>query len=325
MSIDRRTAILLLGGTAAGLWTCFAKAAKYPSRFVRLVVPYGPGGGADIVARIIGPETSKVLGQNLVIENHGGANGNIGAALVAHSKPDGYTIMLAAPNLTISQGLYKDLPFNVLSSFAPISMVAKTANILVVNPNKLPIHSLRELIDLAKKSPGKYNYASDQGGPQALSMALLTTATGLNLHEIPYIGTGAGLVAVMAGQVDMVMAPASILLSHINSGQLRAIAISSSTRLEQLPNVPTIAESGVPGFDVNQWYGVFAPAGTPKPIVDILNRSFKQALKSPDLVKKLKEQVTIPVGSTAEEFAAFLKEDIARWGKAIKAAHLSQR
>jgi tripartite-type tricarboxylate transporter receptor subunit TctC len=315
--------MLLLGTAAVGSGVRPARASAYPDRTIHYIIPYVVGGGVDTIARMIGPDVGNILGQSLVPDNHGGANGNIGAGLLARADPDGYSVMVAAANLAISQSLYKHLPFQVPSSFAPITLLAKTPSIIAVNP-KVPAKSLQELIALAKTSPGKYSYASDQGGPQALGMALLTSKSDIKLTAVPYAGTGESLIAAIGGQLDIIMAPASILLSHVNNGQLRPIAVSSITRLEQLPDVPTVAESGVSGFDVNQWYGVFAPAGTPKEIVDTLNHAFVQALKSPTLAPKLQGQVMIPIGNSPEEFATFLNEDVARWAEAMKDANLKQ-
>jgi tripartite-type tricarboxylate transporter receptor subunit TctC len=322
MGMSRRSAILFFGSVASQLLVRTAKAGDYPDKQIRLVVPYVVGGGADTMARLIAGAASEILGQNLVPDNRGGANGNIGAALVARAHPDGDTIMLAAANLAISASLYKDLPFDVISDFAPITLLAKTPSIVAVNP-KLPAKSLQELFALAKASPGKLAYASDQAGPQALGMALLKTRANVDLTDIPYTGTGNGTIAAIGGQVPIIMAPANILLGFVRSGQLRALAVTGSKRLDALPDVPTVAESGLSGFDVNQWYGMFAPAKTPQPIINTLNSACVKALRSAQLKDAMAKQVMIPVGNSPQEFASYLKNDILQWATAIKTSKLA--
>jgi tripartite-type tricarboxylate transporter receptor subunit TctC len=322
MRMSRRSVILLLGSVASQFLVRSAEADDYPDEQIRLIVPYVVGGGADTMARLIAGAVSKILGQNLVPDNRGGANGNIGAALVARARPDGDTIMLAAANLAISASLYKDLPFNVMSDFAPITLLAKTPSIVAVNP-KLPANSLHELFALAKASPGKLAYASDQAGPQALGMALLKTRANVDLTDIPYTGTGNGMIAAIGGQVPIIMAPANILLGFVRNGQLRALAVTGSERLGALPDVPTVAESGLSGFDVNQWYGMFAPAKTPQSIINTLNSACVKALRSTQLKDAMEKQVLIPVGNSPQEFAAYLKNDIAQWATAIKTSKLT--
>lgn len=324
MEVSRRSILGMFAGAAGA---CFAglvyPKSSYPNKQIRYVIPYVVGGGADTMARLIGPPAAHILGRDLVPDNRGGANGNIGAAIVAHARPDGYTIMLAAANLAISQSLYKKLPFNVLRDFAPVSLLAKTPSIIAVHPS-MPVHDLQQLISLAKASPGKYNYASDQGGPQALGMDLLKARAHINIVDIPYTGTADGTIAVVGGHVNIIMAPANVLLALVKSGRLRAIAVSDSKRLTQLPGVPTVAESGLPGYEVNQSYSIFAPAGTSRPVIETLNHAFVSALKLPDLRETMHKLVLLPVGTSPEGLAAYLRKDVAQWAYAIKTAHLAQ-
>jgi tripartite-type tricarboxylate transporter receptor subunit TctC len=322
MGMSRRSAVLFFGSVAGQLLIGNAKASDYPDKPIRLIVPYTVGGGADTMARLIGASMSEILGVNLVPENRGGATGNIGAAIAARSRPDGDTIMLAAANLAISANLYKNLSFNVQSDFAPICLLAETPYIVAVNP-KVPARTLQELIALAKASPGKLAYASDETGPSALGMALLTARANINLTAIPYTGTSGGIIAAIGGQVPIIMAPANSILASIKSGQLRALVVTSQTRLSLLPDVPTAAESGLSGFSVNQWYGLVAPAKTPPSVISVLNGACLKALRSPKLRQTMERQVMIPVGNSPTEFAAYLSHDISQWAAAIKVSKLA--
>jgi len=322
MKLSRRSAFLLLGSVLAGnTFADGANALDYPIRPIRFVVPYAAGGGADIAARLFGAEASRVLGQNLIIENHGGASGVIGAEIAAKAQPDGYTIMLGTANWTISPSLFRKLPYNVITDFAPVTMLAKTPSIIAVNPS-LPAHSLNELITLAKASPGKINYASDLAGPQYLGMELLKSMAGIELTSVPYTGTGPAVVATMSNQVSVVIAPASLLLPFVKSGQLRGIAVSSGKRIETLPELPTVAESGLEKYDISQWYGVLAPSGTPPDIVHALNVAFVKTVQSPALQARLIAEVILPVGDTPDDFGTFIKSDTEQWAKAVKLSGL---
>lgn len=317
--LSRKTALVLFGGMLGGAMATRADAANFPTQSIRLIVPFAPGGGADAMARIIGPKTGSVIGQDLVIENHGGANGNIGAELVARAKPDGYTILIATANLTMSESLYKGLPFNVDDDFQGVTLLAATPNILAVN-NNLPAKSVKELIALAKASPGKYNFASDQGGPLRLGVELLDSETQMKLTNVPYNGTGAAILGTLRGDVSVIMAPAPALLPYVKSGKLRGLAVSSATPLKDYPDLPTIASSGVKGFDVTQWYGILAPKNTPKDVVDTLNAAFTKALQEPDVLAQLQKAILVPVGSSPDSFSSFVKADVSKWAKVVKAA-----
>ena len=319
--LNRRTALGLIGGAASLIMASPSDAQSFPTGPIRLIVPFPPGGGADAMARIVGPKASQIAGQDFVIENHGGANGNIGAELVARANPDGYTILLATANLTMSESLYKSLPFNVVNDFTPITYLARTPNILAVNP-AVQAKSLHDLEGLAKASPGKINFASDQGGPLRLGVELLSNDTGMILMNVPYNGTSAAILGTLRGDVSVIMAPAPVLLPYVKSGKLKALAVSSSERLKAMPDVPTIAESGVVGFDVNQWYGLLAPAKTPRSMIDALNGIFVKALRAPDLEGPLRDAILIPVASSPQNFGDFVRSDIAKWAKVVKAANI---
>lgn len=318
MKLSRRSTVVLLASAVVGdTLSGFANALDYPIHPVRFVVPYAAGGGADIAARLFGAEGSQALGQQLIVENHGGASGVIGAEIAAKAPPDGYTVMQGTANLTISTSLFKKLPYNVSTDFTPIVLLAKTPSIIAVNPS-LPAQSLSELIALAKVSPGKINYASDLAGPQFLGMELLKSAAGIDLANIPYTGTGPAVLATMSNQVSVVIAPANLLLPFVKSSQLRGLAVTSGRRIDALPDLPTVAESGFKDYDVTQWYGLLAPSGTPAEIVSLLNATFVKIVQSPALQARLTEQIMVPVGDTPDDFASFIKEDTERWARAVK-------
>jgi tripartite-type tricarboxylate transporter receptor subunit TctC len=322
MELSRRSAMLLLGSAfGANAFVERAKALDYPVRPIRFIVPYAAGGGADIAARLFGAEASLVLGQQLVIENHGGASGVIGAEIVAKAPPDGYTIMLGTANWTISPSLFRKLPYNVTADFVPVTMLAKTPSIIAINPS-VKAHSLNELIALAKASPGEMNYASDVAGPQYLGMELFKSMADIQITNVPYTGTGPGLVATIGNQVSVDIAPASLVLPFIKGGQLRAVAVTSDKRIEVAPEIPTVAESGFKGYDVSQWYGVLAPSGTPSEIVSVLNTAFLKTLQSPAMQAKLADQAMILVGGGPDEFASFIEKDVEQWAKAVKISGL---
>lgn len=322
MTFTRRSTVLLAGGVLGG--TVLGKAAMaldYPDRPIRFVVPYAAGGGADIAARLLGVEASRLLGQQLVIENRGGASGVLGAEIVAKSPPDGYTIMLGTANWTISPSLFRRLPYSVRADFAPIALLAKTPSIVAVNPS-LPVRSLAELIALAKASPGRFNYASDLAGPQFLGMELLKSMAAIELTDVPYTGTGPAVAATIGNQVSIVIAPANLLLPFIKNGQLRSIAVTTNKRIEALPDLPTVAEEGLAGYNVSQWYGVLAPSGAPHGIVSALNTALVRAVQSPSVQARMAEQIMLPVGDAPDDFAAFIKRDTDQWAKAVKLSGL---
>jgi len=298
--------------------TPLADAQKsYATKPLRFLVPYGPGGGADIMARTIQPRLVELLAQQVVIDNRPGAGGNIGADLAAKSPANGYTIFMGTANFSMAVSLFGKLPFDPVRDFTAVSLLAKSPSILAVNPS-LPAKSVKELIALAKSAPGKINYASDGGGPLQLFVELLKTMAKIDLTNIPYNSTGPAALAVMSGEASVIVAPAPAVMPHAKSGRLRALAITSAQRLDVMPDLPTIAESGVPGFEANQWYGILVPVGTPAAIVAELNRYCVKIMQMADLREQLASQATITIGSSPGAFAKFLKDDIAKWALAAK-------
>jgi len=302
------------------LMSCCAVAqTPYPSRPVRFIVPSAAGGGTDIIARAVAQKLSETFGQQFVVDNRPGAGQMIGIELVARSPADGHTILMAASTLAINSIMYKKVPYDPVRDFAPITQAASLPNILVVHPS-LPVNSVKELVEYAKKNPGKLNFASAGIGtsPQ-MSIELLKSMTGIDMVHIPYKGTTPGVVDLLAGQVS-VMAPNLLTaLPHIKAGKLRALAVTSARRTVALPEVPTIAET-LPGYESAQWYGVLAPAGTPREIVARLHAEIVRALKHTEVQGRLAADGAEPVGSTPEEFAAFIKSEIDKWARVARAA-----
>lgn len=297
-----------------------AQSAAYPTRPVRFIVPSAAGGGTDIIARAISNKLSEAFGQQFVVDNRPGAGQMIGIELAAKAPPDGHTILMAASTLAINPIMYKKVSYDPLRDFAPITQAASLPNVLVVHPS-LPVKSVAELIAYAKQRPGQLNFASAGIGtsPQ-MSIELLKSMAGIEMVHIPYKGTAPGVVDLLAGQV-LVMAPNLLTaLPHIKSGKLRALAVTSSKRTQALPEVPTVAESGLAGYDSTQWYGVLAPAGTPRDIVLRLHDEIVRALRDAEVGKRLAADGAEAVGSSPEEFAAFIKSESEKWAKVAAAA-----
>jgi tripartite-type tricarboxylate transporter receptor subunit TctC len=297
-----------------------AQTAAYPTRPVRFIVPSAAGGGTDIIARAISLKLAESLGQQFVVDNRPGAGQMIGIELAAKAPPDGHTILMAASTLAINPVMYKKVSYDPLRDFAPVTQAASLPNVLVVHPS-LPVNSVAELIAYAKQRPGQLNFASAGIGtsPQ-MSIELLKSMAGIDMVHIPYKGTAPGVVDLLAGQV-LVMAPNLLTaLPHIKSGKLRALAVTSAKRTQALPEVPTVAESGLAGYDSTQWYGVLAPAGTPREIVTRLHDAIVRALRDAEVGKRLAADGAEPVGSSPEEFAAFIKSESEKWAKVATAA-----
>jgi len=294
------------------------QAQQYPLRPVRLVVGFPPGGGVDINARLLAPRLSEILGQQFVVDNKPGAGTNIANEFVAKAAPDGYTLLLTSPALAINMSLYSRLPFDTLRDFAPVSMFSESPNLLLV-PAALPVASARELVARAKSMPGKLNFSSaGPGTSQHLAGVLLMMRTGISAVHIPYKGSAPSLTALIAGEVDFSFANVTAVQGYIKSGRLRALAITSPKRDAQLPEVPTMKEAGIDGVEVSVWFGVFAPAATPKEIVQTLAGAIQRAAHDGDMRRRLHEQGAEPVGSTPEQFAAFMRAEIARWAEVVK-------
>ncbi len=298
-----------------------ANAQNYPNKPLRLIVPFPPGGGNDILARTVGQRLAEAIGQQIIVDNRGGAGGLIGAELAAKAVPDGYTIFLASiGNLAFMPALHAKLPYDPVRDFAPLTLLATSAFVLVVNPS-LPAKSVKELIALAKTKPGQLNYASaGQGSSLHLTGEIFKLATGTDLVHVPYKGGAPALTDLIAGQVQIMFATTPGTLPHVRTGKLRALGVSGARRSAAAPDVPTIAESGVPGFEVLNWYGIVAPARTPVTIVQRLNGELVKTLKAPEMIEALGTQGLEAAGGPAEKFGAFIKSEIAKYAKVIKAA-----
>jgi len=302
--------------------TCAADAAhadEYPSRPIRIVVPYAPGGGADTVARIVAKRVGETIGQTIVIENRGGAGSIIGTELVAKAEPDGYTLLLGQSGpISINPAVYKDLRYDPERDFAPVTMTTAYPYILVVNA-KLPVKSLQEFVALARSKPGAMNYGTTGiGAANHLVTELFNGKAGLKMAHIPYRGTALAVADLVGEQVTVVFGDPVSVLPHMQAGTLRALAVTSPQRSAVALDVPTVAESGYPGFDAIAWHGILAPAKTPPAIVKKLNAEIVSALQHPETRELLVKQAMQTVGNTPEEFAAFIKKDIAVW-KAVAA------
>ncbi|HET9734130.1 MAG TPA: tripartite tricarboxylate transporter substrate binding protein [Burkholderiales bacterium] len=308
-----------LGVFVALLATATAALAQaYPTRPVRLVVGFTPGGGVDINARMLAPRLSEYLGQQVVVENRPGAGTNIANELVAKSAPDGHTLLVNTPAIAINMSLYRNLPFDTLRDFAPISVISESPNVLVVNA-KLPVQNVKDLIAMARSSPGKLNYSSaGVGTTQHLAAELFKLRTGTFIVHIPYKGTAPSLAGLIGGEVEMSFANIPSIQAHLKSGRLRALAVTAGKRDPQIPDVPTMKEAGLEGVEVVVWYGVFAPAGTPKEIVQKLATGIQRATRDPETSRRLLEQGAVPVGNTPEEFAKLVREEVARWAEVVK-------
>ena len=294
--------------------------SDYPNRPVTLVVPFPAGGSTDLVARLIASGMTEHLGQEIVVENRGGAGGNIGSAAVARAEPDGYTILMATvATHALNPMLYKKMPYDPVEDFAPISLLALIPNVLVVNP-EFPAKTVQELIDLLKANPGKYSYASSGNGtPLHLSGELFKSMAGVDMTHVPYKGAGPALVDVMGGHVPIMFDNLPPSLEHIRAGKLRGLGVTTKERAPSIPEMPAIAET-LPGYETYSWNAFFAPAGTPEPIIQRLNEAALAALKDPKVAAKLKDLSVTSVGSTPEELAAHVQAELAKWAPVVKAS-----
>jgi tripartite-type tricarboxylate transporter receptor subunit TctC len=315
---------LLVVATALGLVTAGANAQTYPSKSIRMVVPFPPGGTTDILARTIGQKMAEDWGQPVVIDNRPGAGGNIGSDLVAKAPPDGYTLLMGTISThAINPSLYKKLPFDPARDFAPISRVGTLPNILIVHPS-VPVKSVKELIELAKSKPGDLNFASSGVGTSLhLSGELFNSMAGVKLVHIPYKGSSPALADLLGGQVKIMFDNLPSALPHVKAGKLKPLAVTSTKRVAVLPEVPTVSESGLPGFEVTSWFAVYAPAKTPKDIVTKLNGEIVKILRSADVKDKLAQLGVDAAPTTPEELAAFAKAETEKWGKVVKATGAS--
>ncbi|HET7402899.1 MAG TPA: tripartite tricarboxylate transporter substrate binding protein [Usitatibacter sp.] len=313
------------GAVIAGVLLPLAALAQgaWPTKPVRIIVPYAAGGVADLLPRIVGEKVAQKWGQAVVIENKVGASGNIGMAEGARAEPDGYTLVLAPTgNLTVNPTLFPQLPFDTQRDFTPVTLLAESPNVLVVHPS-VPAKTFRELIAYAKANPGKLDYASPGAGSGAhLAGELLDLEAGIQAVHVPYKGIAPAVNDLLGGNVQMMFAGISTVLQHVKSGRLVALAIASPKRSAQLPDVPTVAESGLPGFDVTSWYGIVARAGTPSAVVQKIQRDMAEALQSEDVRAKLGGLGLEPVGDTPQQFDALIRAESRKWGDIVRKAHI---
>lgn len=297
-----------------------AQPAGYPNRPLRFIVPYAAGGNGDIVSRIIAQRLAPTLGQQIVIDNRGGAGGNIGAELAARAAADGYTIMLGTNTHAINMTLYAKPGYDLQKDFSPISLASSAPMVLIVHPS-LPVKSIKDLIALAKSNPGKLNYGTGGSGSSAhVITELFKTMAGVRLVHVPYKGVAQGTTDLIAGQIQLMFNSTSTALTHMQAGRVRALAVSTSTRAPSAPGLPTIAESGLPRFDASIWQGVLAPARTPADIMVRLHREISGVLGSSETRDQMSVQGVEAQSSTPEQFAAFIRAEIAKWAKVIKAS-----
>jgi len=309
--------VRLLAFLLGALLAAAAAAQTYPTRPVRLVVGFPPGGGTDILARMLAPKLSETFGQQFVVENRPGATTNIASELVARSAPDGHTLLFTTSALAINMSLYKNLSFDALRDFAPVSVFAESPNLLVAHQSAGA--SVKELLAQAKAKPGHMNYSSaGSGTTQHLAGELFKARTSSYIVHIPYKGTAASLTAVIAGEVHFSFANVPAILGHVRSGRLRAIAVLAPRRSDLMPEVPTMKEAGVEGVEVSVWYAMLAPAAAPREVVRTLNDAVVRAARAPDLKQRLVEQGAEPVGNSAEEFGKLLRDEVARWAEVVR-------
>ena len=320
MQVGACTALLFL---LAAAWASPLYAQAYPTKPIRLIIPFPTGGASDILARIIGQKLAERLGQPVVPENRPGAGGNIGIEHAAKSKPDGYTIVLSAPAIAISPSLYKKLNYDPIKDLVPISLVAQVPNLVLIRPS-LPVKSMKEFVEYAKANPGKLQSgASGIGSSTHLATVLLTSLAKINVLEVRYKGSAEAMIALMGNEVDMMVIGPPAAIPQMKAGKVKAIAVLGKERLPYMPDVPTIREGGIENCEVTTWYGILAPAGTPREIVKRLNAELVQIVAMPDVVEKMRAAGTDPISSTPEQFADFIKSETIRWAKVIKDANVS--
>lgn len=318
MKLIRRFATLTATVFALGMLSGGAFAEEYPIKPIRLVAPYPPGSVTDLLARMIGQKLTESWKQPVIVDNRGGGGSVIGTDTVAKAPPDGYTILMVAPDLAINQSLHSKLPYDAQKSFAPVTLLVTSPTVLIVNPS-LPVGNLRELIAYAKARPGRLSYASGGNGTVGhLGMEILKHLGGIDMLHVPYKGTAAVVSAVLAGEVQVAFAQMSTVRPHALSGKLRVLANASGVRAQAMPDVPTVAEAGLPGYKADVWFGLVAPAGTPGAIVSRLNREIGSILNMPDVRAQLLSQGIEPRPGTADEFAALIDTEIVKWGEIVR-------
>jgi len=312
-----------LFGSLLAAFTLLAQAQPYPSKPIRFVVPFAPGGGSDFIARFMAQKMSAGLGQQVIVENKPGAGGMLGITQGVQSPPDGYTLTLIASSYTVNPSIYK-FSFDPVSDITPIIQLSQGPLLIVVRPS-LPVKTTKDLIALAKSKPGQVNFASSgQGSVIHMATELFDSMAGIKMNHIPYKGTGPALTDTIGGQTDVFFSSTATAMPHVKSGKLRAVAVTTAKRIPALPDVPTVAESGVPGYDVVLWHGLIGPKGLPRPIVDRISAEAAKALKLKDTGEQLQADGVAPAGGTPEQFAAQIKKEIGIWRKVAADAGVKQ-
>lgn len=316
----RHLSVVCALACAASAHAADSNVGSFPNKPIRFIVPFVAGAGTDMTARAVAQKMSEGLNQQVVIDNRPGAAGNIGAELAAKSPPDGYTVTLISATHTVNPALHKNLPYSIVRDFAPISQVTAQPYCLTVN-SVVPAKSIKELIALLKAKPNYYTYGSSgTGGLSHLAGTLFATLADVKWIHVPYKGGAAAITDMLGGQINSLFATIIGTTQHVKAGRLRWLAVSTAKRSQAAPDLPTIAEAGVPGFDIGGWYGVVAPAGTPKPVVDLLYRKIADGLRSPDVGQRFADDGSEPVGSTPEQFAVHIKNEVAKNAKLVKAS-----
>ena len=319
-TLTKRLLTLFCLGLLSG---SIAAADAFPEKTVRIIVPYTPGGFNDTLARVVGDRLSKTWNQPVVVENKPGGNTTVGNNIVAKAAPDGYTILITPLPFSALPGLYgPQLPYDALKDFSPLVLAANTQNVLAVR-NELPVTSVRELLDYARKNPGKLNYGSTgSGSSNHLSMELLMRMTDTKMTHIPYKGSAPATLAMLSGEIDALFDNIPNVLPQLKVGKMKAIAVTGTQRSVLFPSVPTVAESGVSGYEVNVWFGMQLPAGTPKPLVERMNRDIVRVLKEPEVIKKFRDQGVEVIASTPAAFSQLLQSEVSKWTQVIRDANI---
>lgn len=318
-------AVLVLSVALLGTGAECAIGQKYPARPIRLVVASSPGGASDILARMLAQKLGEELGQQIVVDNRGGASGVIGTDIVAKATPDGYTLLIIQPSLTINPSMVKKLPYDAMRDFAPVSLVVEACQIMTVNPS-VAAKNVKELIALAKAKPGQLTFGSPGIGTSPhMTAEFFKQTAGVDMPQIVFKGSGAAFISILSGEISAMVSTALSAMPHVKSGKIRPLSVTTAKRLKILPDVPTFEESGLPGFVITQWFGFLVPAGTPRPIVDRLYQALTRGASSPDVVNRLAEQGVEVVNRKPEEFAAVIKREIAQWRKVVQAAGITPR
>lgn len=322
--MNKINCLYLIAALTTSAAPALAQTPAYPHKPIRLILPYPPGGGSDTIARTFARKMTENTGQQVIVDNRGGASGNIGMETAARAAPDGYTIVMGlTAQLAVNPGLYQKLPYDPVRDFEPITLLANGAYLLVAHPS-LPVKTVKEVIAIAKKRPDEILYASSGNGSGAhLATELLNHLTGIRLKHVPYKGGGPALVATLSGQTQLLFATPIASAGHIEAGRLHAIAVSTGKRVSSMPNLPTVAESGVPGYDSGVWYAMLAPKGTPRAVINQLNEEFRKGLADPAIRSFLTKSGIDPEGGTPDELGKYMRSEIIKWARVIKAAYIT--